>query len=187
MKVIFLYILCIRLFFIFFLGTAVGHSKHVCRVSDRGWGMGGGKVPDGLMPTRVTMAVAAVLLFLIACLRWFPLGSGCDKYMRLHSSSSTRKNCCCFRKTRSECETNNREQKNHKSVTYLFKLATVSEAPHAPPSEHLQQPMRARCTWRPFFAMTSSLLWDDVKFKMDGITTSAEKPLQQARKVAAVW
>lgn len=72
-------------------------------------------------------------------------------------------------------------------MTYLFKLATMSEAPHATPPPRLRQPMRARRTWRAFFAMTSSLLWDDVKFKMDGITTSAKKALQHARKVAAVW
>lgn len=81
----------------------------------------------------------------------------------------------------------NKAQINNKNMTYLFKLAPVSEARHATPPPGLRQPMAARRTWRAFFAMTSSLLWDDVKFKMDGITTSAKKPVQHARKVAAVW
>lgn len=92
-----------------------------------------------------------------------------------------------FKRSVSRGDKMNKAQNNNKNMTYLFKLATVSEAPHATPLPRLHQPMRARRTWRAIYSMTSSLLWDDVKFKMDGITTSAKKPLQHARKVAAVW
>lgn len=62
-------------------------------------------------------------------------------------------------------------------MTYPFKLVSVSSLPF---SRLLlfDWPIRAQRTWRAFYAMTSSLVWDDVKFKMDGITTSAQKSIQ---------
>lgn len=42
--------------------------------------MGGGEVPDDLMSTLVTMALAAVFLFLTARVRWFLWGVGCENF-----------------------------------------------------------------------------------------------------------
>lgn len=62
--------------------------------------MGGGEVPDDLMSTWVTMALAAVLLFLTACVRWYLWGSGSENFTRVHyfSCMSKKKTVVVFKR-----------------------------------------------------------------------------------------